>query len=563
MKFSELNLHEKLLKGIEDAGYIDMMPVQEESLVHSLTGRDLEVQSQTGTGKTAAFLVTIFQHFIDENSPVKQKKALIIAPTRELAVQIEKEAKMLGKYLDYSIGSFYGGVGYQLQERLLQQDVDIIIGTPGRLIDFSQQKKMDLSKIGFLVIDEADRLLDMGFLPDIRKILRRMEGSEDQRQIMLFSATLDVNTRSIAREFMDDAASVEIEPEQITVDKITQALYHVSESEKVSLMLGILKKEMPKNALIFTNMKHTAAQVSKHLEYNGYKCQYLSGDLPQSKRLKIINKFKAGQLPFLVATDVAARGLHIDDLELIFNYDIPNDSENYVHRIGRTARAGKSGKAISLACERFVYNLEAIETFIGMKIPIVYAEEELFHEDKGAGMDFGKEFRGQGSSRSARGSRTRDKGVRKKTTRPTKGMYKKSTDQDEKKKFDPADSSKPKKTVRKKPRPDAQGTAAEKSGTKGKPYAKSAAKSTDRKDHKGQTDRPEQERPKKKHRGKKSGRSDKTSQTTIEDRLEYYKKKYGDNFKVTGEKQSVPKAQQKSMPKKSIFQKLKKIFKKK
>ena len=368
MKFTELKLEENIMKGIEEAGFSTLMPVQEETFVHTLKGKDVTVQSQTGTGKTAAFLVTIFQHFLDKNTG-KNKKALIIAPTRELAIQIEKDAKVLGRYLNFTIGSFYGGVGYKHQEELLKRDVEVIIGTPGRLLDFNSKGKLDFRNIGFLVIDEADRMFDMGFFPDITRILRNSVPCS-KRQTMFFSATLDVKTRSIAREFMNKPVKIEIMPEQVTVDTVSQRIYHVARKEKLNLMLGILKKELPKNALIFTNTKHAAAQVAKHLEYNGYKCLHLSGDLPQSKRLQVIDNFKSGKLPFLVATDVAARGLHIEGLEMIFNYDLPGDCENYVHRIGRTARAGKSGKAISLACESYIYNLEAIESFLGAKIPI-------------------------------------------------------------------------------------------------------------------------------------------------------------------------------------------------
>jgi ATP-dependent RNA helicase RhlB len=334
-------------------------------------------------------LITIFQSFLEKNDPQNRQKALIVAPTRELALQIEKEAKILGHHLDFKIGCFYGGVGYNTQERLLKEGVDIIVGTPGRLLDFHQKRKLDFSRIHIVVIDEADRLFDMGFLPDIRKILDNISrGSIGQA--MLFSATLDAATRGIAREYMKNPVKIEIMPGQVTVDKITQVLYHVGEKEKMHLMLGILQKELPRNALIFTNMKHEADRVARHLEHNGYKCQHISGDLPQNKRLQVIDHFKSGKLPFLVATDVAARGLHIDDLELIINYDLPGDCENYVHRIGRTARAGKSGKAISLACEKYIYNLEAIENFIGMKIPVAYAEDTLYLEDKAKDLNMGK-----------------------------------------------------------------------------------------------------------------------------------------------------------------------------
>ncbi len=483
MKFADLNLNDKLMKGIEEAGFSTLMPVQEETLAHTLKGRDAYVQSQTGTGKTAAFLITIFQSFLENNDPKKRKRALIVAPTRELALQIEKEAKILGHYLDFKIGCFYGGVGYNTQERLLKEGVDIIVGTPGRLLDFHQKRKLDFSRIHIVVIDEADRLFDMGFLPDIRKILDNISrGSIGQA--MLFSATLDAATRGIAREYMKNPVKIEITPGQVTVDKITQVLYHVGEKEKLNLMLGILQKELPRNALIFTNMKHEADRVARHLEHNGYKCQHISGDLPQNKRLQVIDHFKAGKLPFLVATDVAARGLHIDDLELIINYDLPGDCENYVHRIGRTARAGKSGKAISLACEKYIYNLEAIENFIGMKIPVAYAGDNLYLDDKAEDMNMGKPLR----SRQAGGGKK------------PHGKYGKSSS-------------------RSKPRSRKPPAAVKTSPTTQPPKKQESQK------------RPYKETANTIPRGNKKIKSSPKT-TTLEDRLEYYKKKYGDNFHV-------------------------------
>ncbi len=383
MQFTTLQLHEQLIKGIIEAGFSHCMPVQTETFAHTLKGRDVYVQSQTGTGKTAAFLVTIFQRMAHQE-PDRRTKALIIAPTRELAVQIEAEALLLGRYLDIRIGCFYGGVTYAKQEKLLQAGLDIIIGTPGRLIDFNQQGKINFHDIGSLVIDEADRLFDMGFLPDLRRILKKLPPREE-RLTMLFSATLDYRVRELAWEYMNDPAEIEIHSEQVTVDGITQELYHVGCEEKMSLLLGLLNRDKPDNALIFTNTKHMAVEVAKRLELNGYPCEYIMGDLPQQQRLKVIEGIKSKQIRFLVATDVAARGLHIDDLSLVVNYDLPADAENYVHRIGRTARAGKTGKAVSLACDRFVYGLEAIEAYIKRKLPIMWPDSELFAPDKSAG----------------------------------------------------------------------------------------------------------------------------------------------------------------------------------
>ncbi|PKL29220.1 MAG: DEAD/DEAH box helicase [Spirochaetae bacterium HGW-Spirochaetae-2] len=401
MKFKELPLHEEVIKGIESAGFIDCMPVQEKVLPGALQGRDIMAQSKTGSGKTAVFLITLLQKFVDardearklppeEAFKVKLPVALIIAPTRELAVQIEDDARILSSGIpDFRIGCFYGGVGYAKQDKQVIEGVDLIIGTPGRILDFQQMGKLHFKTVDTFVIDEADRLFDMGFYPDIQKMFKMMVVRE-QRQTMLFSATLGTRVRNLAWDYMNNPLEIEVQPEEITVNLITQGLYHVAKNEKFDLFLRIMAKENPTNALIFTNTKAKAVEISKRLNVNGYTTQYLMGDLPQSKRLQVINRMKSGELRFLVATDVAARGLQIDDLEFVVNYDIPEDFESYVHRIGRTARAGKSGKAIMLACEQFVYGLEAIESYIQMKIPVLWADEETLPpvEDKSAKMRF-------------------------------------------------------------------------------------------------------------------------------------------------------------------------------
>jgi len=381
-EFKSYSFSKELLAGIEKAGYKLCTNVQEKTFEYSLNGTDVTVMSQTGTGKTAAFLITVFNGMFDEKQNKKSNsRALILAPTRELAIQIEKEAKSLGKYLDLIIGSFYGGVGYNSQEILLKKKVDIVIGTPGRVLDFINSKKLILKDFGFLVIDEADRLFDMGFYPDIQRIIRKMP-SEEKRQTMMFSATLNNEARMIVRNFMNNPEKVEITPDVMVVNAIAQVLYHIGSSEKFNFMLGIIKRDVPKNILVFTNTKNEAIRVSKKLEHNGYKSAYLIGDMKQSKRIKTINDFKEDKLQILVATDVAARGLHVNGLEMVINYDLPNEAESYVHRIGRTARAGESGKAISFGCEKFVYNLDAIESFIGEKIPVKFAEEEYFMDDR-------------------------------------------------------------------------------------------------------------------------------------------------------------------------------------
>ncbi|HVN72481.1 MAG TPA: DEAD/DEAH box helicase [Desulfomonilia bacterium] len=377
MHFTELKLDERILLGINEAGFTACTPVQEATFKHSLMGRDVCAQSQTGTGKTAAFLITIFQNLKDQ----RNRKAMIIVPTRELAVQVEDEAALLGSHLDFKVACIYGGVGYKAQEQQLKQGASIIVGTPGRIIDLHRSGKLSFKEIGILVIDEADRLFDMGFIADLRRMLRAMPPAH-KRQTMLFSATLSFLVKELAWQYMNDPVEIEIAPKQVTVDTVTQELYHVGNEEKMSLLLGILGKEKPRNCLIFTNMKQTAEEVARRLRLNGFTCEYITGDLPQKKRLEVIEGIKNGRILLLVATNVAARGLHVDDLDLVINYDIPEDCEDYVHRIGRTARVGRDGKAISLVCEDYVYALDSIEKYVGMKIPVIWPEESLFAEDK-------------------------------------------------------------------------------------------------------------------------------------------------------------------------------------
>ena len=387
MTFADFGFEERIQRGIDEAGFETPMPVQAECFELLVRNhRDIYAQSQTGTGKTAAFLLGIFQLLLTEEE-YRGEKALIIVPTRELAVQIEREGKMLGKYLDFTIGSVYGGVGYRGQETMLEGGVDVLIGTPGRLIDFSRQAKVQLKDFRFLVIDEADRLFDMGFLPDLRRILKGMR-HQSERHTLLFSATLNARVGNLAWEYMNDPGEVIIEPEKVTVDTVTQELYHVGKDEKLQLLLGLLRRDDPENAVIFTNTRHSTWEVAKRMEVNGYAVRFLMGDLPQSKRSRIVDEVKKGHHKFLVATDVAARGLHIDDLEMVINYDVPLEAESYVHRIGRTARAGREGKTITMACEEYVYGLGPIERLLGRKIPVSWADESLIIEDKSAGMRF-------------------------------------------------------------------------------------------------------------------------------------------------------------------------------
>ncbi|MCR5284894.1 MAG: DEAD/DEAH box helicase [Treponema sp.] len=387
MEFTEFGLDERLLKGIADAGYVSCTPVQEQVIKASQTegekGSDLYVQSQTGTGKTCAYLVAVISAMLKEVNA--GKKCLILAPTRELAVQIEEEAKVLVGNSGLKAFSVYGGVGYEKQINTLKKGVDIVIGTPGRVIDLQEGGNLNLSDANFCVIDEADRMFDMGFYDDLRKILKCLPEAE-KRQTMLFSATLNTYVKNLAWEYTRDPVEITIEAENITVSEIQQELLHVSSDEKMKLLIGILKHENPESAIIFCNTKRSCEVVAKRLVLNDIKAEFMIGDLPQSKRLAILKKFKAGEIKILVATDVAARGIDVNDLAMVINYDLPVEAENYVHRIGRTARAGKSGKAYTFCSEQDVYNLPAIERYIEMQIPATVAYPEQMEEDKSAGM---------------------------------------------------------------------------------------------------------------------------------------------------------------------------------
>ena len=372
------------MKGLEAAGYEKCTPVQEQVLTCGLSGDDLYVQSQTGTGKTASYLVLMLQQLLTKEE-LAGKKALIMVPTRELAVQVEEEAKTLISGTNLKTGSFYGGVGYEKQTALLQKNIDILVGTPGRVIDLCESGAMDLSSVAFLVVDEADRMFDMGFYPDLRKLIKILPAMEN-RQTMLFSATLNTYVKNLAWEYTENAKEVTIEAEHITIDEIDQVLLHVSSDEKTKLLVGILKNENPESVIIFCNTKRSSEVIAKRLKINGIEAEYIIGDLPQSKRLAVLKSFKEGTLKCLVATDVAARGIDVDDLQMVINYDLPSEAENYVHRIGRTARAGKSGKAYTFCSEQDVYNLPAIERYLGYTIPATMAAPEMMQEDASAGM---------------------------------------------------------------------------------------------------------------------------------------------------------------------------------
>ncbi|HQQ78677.1 MAG TPA: DEAD/DEAH box helicase, partial [Thermoanaerobaculia bacterium] len=384
--FADLKLPHAVSAGVAACGFVRATPVQAATLPLLLAGKDVAAQAQTGTGKTAAFLIGIFTRLARTKRPKPSPypRALAVAPTRELAIQIQEDAKALGHFLKPRIVTVFGGIDYVKQRDQLRAGCDLLIGTPGRLLDYEQQGATSFGEVESLVIDEADRLFDLGFIRDLRRILRRCP-PPGKRHSMMFSATLSLRVMELAYEHMNDAVKVEIRPEQVTADRVTQALYHVSQREKMPLLLGLLRREAdaaprgePLRTLLFVNTKRFAERLVGTLERHGWKIGALTGDIPQARRMKILADFKNGTLPLLVATDVASRGLHIEGVTHVVNVDLPQDPEDYVHRIGRTARAGRTGKAISLADEDYVFSLDAIQKLIGMKIPVEFADDKLF-----------------------------------------------------------------------------------------------------------------------------------------------------------------------------------------
>ncbi len=373
-RFGDFKLPLTLMQGIEDAGFSYCTPIQADTLPLALEGHDIAGQAQTGTGKTAAFLVALYNHLLSHppaaERRIDQPRALVVAPTRELAIQIHRDAEILGSHTGLTLGLAYGGTGYEQQRSVLEQGVDILIATPGRLIDYFKQHVFDLKAIQVVVIDEADRMFDLGFIADLRYLLRRMPPAP-QRFNMLFSATLALRVTELAYEHMNSPTLIEVEPDKVTADRVKQEVYLPASDEKIPLLLGLLQQRQPTRAIIFVNTKRVADRVWAYLEGNGYKTAILSGDVPQQKRQRLLEQFSSGEYPLLVATDVAARGLHVSDVTHVFNYDLPQDAEDYVHRIGRTARAGASGEAISFACEEYAFSLVDIENYIGHKIPVV------------------------------------------------------------------------------------------------------------------------------------------------------------------------------------------------
>jgi len=379
--FSSFDLHPALLAGLESAGFTRCTPIQALTLPVALPGRDVAGQAQTGTGKTLAFLVTVMNRLLTRPALAERKpedpRALILAPTRELAIQIHKDAVKFGNELGLRFALVYGGVDYDKQRELLQKGVDVIIATPGRLIDYVKQHKVvSLHACEICVLDEADRMFDLGFIKDIRFLLRRMP-IRTERQTLLFSATLSHRVLELAYEHMNEPEKLVVETESITAARVRQRLYYPSDEEKLPLLIGLLSRSEGARTMVFVNTKAFVERVARSLERAGYRVGVLSGDVPQKKRESLLKKFQAGQLEILVATDVAARGLHIDGVSHVYNYDLPFDAEDYVHRIGRTARLGAEGDAISFACERYAMGLPDIEAYIEQKIPSEPVTAEL------------------------------------------------------------------------------------------------------------------------------------------------------------------------------------------
>ncbi|NMH65177.1 ATP-dependent RNA helicase RhlB [Shewanella salipaludis] len=383
-KFADLPLHPEVIQALTENGFEYCTPIQALSLPILLQTKDIAGQAQTGTGKTMAFLVATFSHLlstpIPEGRQINQPRAIIMAPTRELAIQIAKDATLLAKHTKIKVGIVYGGESYDVQRKVLDQGVDILIGTTGRIIDYVRQGIINLSAIQAVVLDEADRMFDLGFIKDIRFLFNRMPAA-DQRLNMLFSATLSMKVQELAYDHMNEPEKVVIAPDEKTSKNIREEIFYPSQDEKLRLLLTLIEEDWPEKAIVFSNTKHSCEKLWAALEGDGHRVGLLTGDVPQKKRIRILEQFTTGDLDILVATDVAARGLHISDVSHVYNYDLPDDCEDYVHRIGRTGRAGAKGVSISFACEEYALNLPAIESYIQHSIPMSNYDSSALLDD--------------------------------------------------------------------------------------------------------------------------------------------------------------------------------------
>ena len=417
LRFDTLDLHESIRAGIADAGFEFCTPIQADTLPIALKGHDVAGQAQTGTGKTAAFLIAAFQHVLTKSGAEpagekdRQPRIFVLAPTRELAIQIANDAEVLGSHTGLRIALAFGGTGYEQQRRDLENGADVLIGTPGRIIDYYKQGVFKLDRVEVAILDEADRMFDLGFIKDIRYLLRRLP-DPDKRLNMLFSATLSRRVMELAYEHMNEPDLIRIEPDKVTADRVRQAIFFPSNREKLPLLVGLIREMGSGRIMVFVNTRREADRIEAWLQANGIDAMAISGDVPQKKRMNMLKRFVSGDLPVLIGTDVASRGLHIPDVRYVINYDLPQDREDYVHRIGRTARAGAYGDAISFGCETYAITLPEIEDYIGHKIPVANFDPALLPDlDKPAPRkkkdrrDSGP--RGKSGSRKKRSSRSR------------------------------------------------------------------------------------------------------------------------------------------------------------
>jgi len=413
-RFHDLDLPVELMHAVADLGFKYCTPVQAKTLPQLLAGKDVAGQAQTGTGKTAAFLLGIFSHFLRNPGSGKRRngtpRALVVAPTRELVVQLGRDADSLAKYAGFKTMAVYGGLDYAKQEKQLRgEKVDLIAATPGRLLDYLRKRIVDLSQVEILVLDEADRMLDMGFIPDVRRIVRATPKNR-QRQTLLFSATLDEPVTRISKPWMNDPVRVEVDPENIAAESVDQKVYIVTDEKKYPLLYNILKKDEPERAIIFANRRDAVDRLTRQLKAHGFKCNQLSGAVSQRRRMRTLDDFRKGKFNLMVATDVAGRGLHIEGISHIINFNVPHDAEDYVHRIGRTGRAGCEGTSITFACEMESFYLPPIEELLGYELEYSHPEEEWLQEPpkatprKRSGRSSGQRGRG-GRSGKPRGRR--------------------------------------------------------------------------------------------------------------------------------------------------------------
>ena len=413
-RFHDLGLPEGIMHAVADLGFQYCTPVQAAVLPEALMGRDVAGQAQTGTGKTAAFLITIFAQFLKSSPPQRRRtaspRALIIAPTRELVLQIDKDARSFLPYLGLSVVPVFGGMEFEKQRKVLDgKNVDVIVATPGRLLDFQRRKYLNLGMVEIMVIDEADRMLDMGFIPDVRRIIDSTPPKE-RRQTMLFSATLTPDVRRLASQWTRNALIVEIQPEQVTVDTVDQRVYITTTEEKFTLLYNMIVQQDLERVLVFCNRRDVSQRLADRLTSHSITCGLLSGDIDQEKRIKTLEAFRTGKFRVLVATDVAARGLHIEAISAVVNYNLPMNAEDYVHRIGRTGRAGATGMSVSFACEEDAPQIPVIEEFIGKKLTAVYPDDAWLRVLPAPKADTGKPVRSPGTSNRRRPSRGRSGG---------------------------------------------------------------------------------------------------------------------------------------------------------